>query len=109
MLKVLLGFFHFSCYNSTYSTLDDNSKIESPQYHLKYLNKLKRLNRNLSKKKKSSNGRKNAKLQLAKLHIKIANKRRDYFHKLSNKIAKKYDYFCIEDLNMKAMQMLWGY
>lgn len=35
-------------------------------------------------------------------------KRRDYFHKLLNDIAKKYDYFCIEDLNMKAIQMLWG-
>ncbi len=92
----------------TFLTLDDNSEIESPQYHLKYLKQLKQLNRNLSKKKKGSNGRKNAKLQLAKLHIKIANKRRDYFHKLSNEIAKKYDYFCIEDLNMKAMQMLWG-
>jgi len=92
----------------TFLTLDDNLDIESPQYHLKYLNKLKQLNRNLSKKKKGSNGRIKAKLQLAKLHIKIANKRRDYFHKLSNEIAKRYDYFCIEDLNMKAMQMLWG-
>jgi len=92
----------------TFLTLDDNSDIESPQYHLKYLNKLKQLNRKLSKKQKGSNGRKKAKLQLAKLHIKIANKRRDYFHKLSNELAKKYDYFCIEDLNMKAMQMMWG-
>ena len=89
-------------------TLDDNSEIESPQYHLKYLKKIKQLNRNLSKKKKGSNGRKRAKQQLAKLHIKVANKRRDYFHKLSNELAKKYDHFCIEDLNMKAMQKLWG-
>ena len=92
----------------TFLTLDDNSVVESPQYHLKYLKEFKQLNRNLSKKKKGSNARKRAKLRLAKLHIKIANKRRDYFHKLSNDIAKKYDYFCIEDLSMKAMQMMWG-
>ena len=45
---------------------------------------------------------------MAKLHIRIANQRRDYFHKLSNELASKYDVVCIEDLNMKAMQKLWG-
>ncbi len=45
---------------------------------------------------------------LAKLHIKTANQRRDYFHKLSNKLAKEYDTIFMEDLNMKAMQMIWG-
>jgi len=92
----------------TFLTLSDETEIESPQYHLKYLNKLKQLNRDLSKKKKGSNGRKKAKLQLAKLHIKIANKRRDYFHKLSNQLANNYNNIFIEDLNMKAMQMMWG-
>jgi len=77
-------------------------------YHLKNLTKQKRLNRNLSKKKKDSNGRKRAKLQLAKLHIKTANQRRDYFHKLSNLLATNYDNIFIEDLNIKAMQMMWG-
>jgi putative transposase len=38
----------------------------------------------------------------------IANQRRDYFHKLSNKLAAKYDNIIIEDLNLKAMQKLWG-
>ncbi|HIM94373.1 MAG TPA: transposase [Campylobacterales bacterium] len=92
----------------TFLTLSDKTEIEAPLYHLKNLTKLKRLNRNLSKKKKGSNSRKRAKLQLAKLHIKTANQRRDYFHKLSNKLANNYDNIFIEDLNMKAMQMMWG-
>ena len=45
---------------------------------------------------------------MAKLHIKTANQRKDYFHKLSNDLARKYDYLIIEDLNIKAMQRLWG-
>lgn len=89
-------------------TLSDKTEVESPLYHLKNLTQQKRLNRNLSAKKKGSNGRKRAKLQLAKLHIKTANQRRDYFHKLSNDLANKYDNIFIEDLNMKAMQMMWG-
>ena len=60
------------------------------------------------KKKNGSNHRKQAKLRLAKLHIKTVNQRRDYFHKLANQLASKYDNIFIEDLNMKAMQKLWG-
>ena len=89
-------------------TLSDDTKIDAPLFHLKNLSKLKKLNRNLSKKKKGSNNRKIAKKQLAKLHIKIANQRKDYFHKLANELAFKYDNIFIEDLNIKAMQMLWG-
>lgn len=92
----------------TFLTLSDKTEIESPLYHLKNLTQQKKLNRNLSKKKKGSNGRKRAKLQLAKLHTKTANQRRDYFHKLSNKLANEYDNIFIEDLNIKAMQMMWG-
>ncbi|HIM94905.1 MAG TPA: transposase [Campylobacterales bacterium] len=92
----------------TFLTLSDKTEVEAPLYHLKNLSKQKRLNRILSKKKKGSNGRKRAKLQLAKLHIKTANQRRDYFHKLSNNLANSYDNIFIEDLNMKAMQMMWG-
>lgn len=92
----------------TFLTLSDKTEIESPLYHLKNLKQIKKLNRNLSKKKKGSNGRRRAKLKLAKLHMKIVNQRRDYFHKLSNDLAQKYDNIFIEDLNMKAMQMMWG-
>lgn len=93
---------------SRFLTFSDKKDIESPLFHLKNLSKLKRLNRNLSKKKKGSNNRKLAKKQLAKLHIKIANQRKDYFHKLSNDLANSYDTIFIEDLNMKAMQRVWG-
>jgi len=89
-------------------TLSDKTEIESPLFHLKNLSKQKRLNRNLSKKKKGSNNRKKAKLDLAKLHIKTTNQRRDYFHKLSNRLANNYDNIFIENLNIKAMQMMWG-
>jgi len=88
--------------------LSDGTDIESPLFHLKYLKEIKRLNRELSKKKKGSNNRKKAKLKLAKLHIKIDNKRKDYQHKLSTKLANEYDYIFIENLNMNAMKKLWG-
>jgi putative transposase len=89
-------------------TLSDNTECESPRYYLKHLKELKRLQKRLSKKQKDSNNYKKAKRRLAKLHIKVANTRRDYFHKLSNKIANNVDFVAIEDLNIKSMQRLWG-
>ncbi|MBK3501424.1 transposase [Campylobacter fetus subsp. venerealis] len=40
--------------------------------------------------------------------MKLANQRKDYFFKLSNELAKKYDNIFIEDLNLKAMAKIWG-
>lgn len=93
---------------SRFLTLSDGRYIESPLFHLKSITKLKRLHKNLSKKKKGSNNRKIAKKQLAKLHMKIANQRKDYFHKLANELAKNYDTIFVEDLTIKAMQRVWG-
>ncbi len=92
----------------TFLTLSDATQFQAPRYYLAYLKKLKKLQRSLSKKKKGSNNYKRAKIALVKLHIKIANTRRDYFHKLANQIAKSYQFVVIEDLNIKAMQKLWG-
>ncbi len=94
----------------TFLTLSDATQIQikAPRYYLAYLKKLKKLQRSLSKKQKGSHNYKRAKRALAKLHIKVANTRRDYFHKLANQIAKSYEFVVIEDLNIKAMQKLWG-
>jgi putative transposase len=89
-------------------TLSDNTKIESPQFHLKNLSKIKKLNRKLSKSKKCSTNRKAYKKQLSKLHIRITNQRKDYLNKLSNDLASKYNRVFIEDLDLKAMQKIWG-
>ena len=87
---------------------DKEREIQSPLYFLKSIGKIRKLSRTLSLKKKGSNNRKKARLNLAMLHRKIANQRDDFFHKLSNRLASEYEYVFIEDLNLKAMQRLWG-
>jgi len=88
-------------------TLEER-EIQSPLYFLKSIGKIRKLSRALPLKKKGSNNRKYAKLNLARLHRKISNQRNDFFHKLSNRLAVGCDYVFIEDLNLKAMQRLWG-
>lgn len=41
--------------------------------------------------------------KVAKIHEKIANSRKDFLHKLSTKLANKYDVICVEDLDLRAM------
>lgn len=94
----------------TFLTSDENSnmQIEMPRYYLEEITKLKRLGRNLSKKKRGSNSRKRAKKQLARLHLKIERQRKDFHFKLANNLLSKFDTLFFETLNIKAMQMLWG-
>lgn len=88
--------------------LSNGTKIQSPEWHKEALSELKRLSRNFSLKKEDSHNYKKAKRELTKLHEYIANQRKDWFFKLANRLCSKYDIICIEDLNLKGMQALWG-
>ena len=47
-------------------------------------------------------------LHLARLHKKAANQRHDFHFKLARRLCLEYETICIENLNVKAMQKLWG-
>ena len=97
-------------------TLSDGTVIESPLFYREYLDNIRNLNRSLSRKQGGqpgeewSNGYRKVKAALARLHQKIADQRKDWFYKLSRELCMHYHTICIEDLNMKAMQMHkhWG-
>lgn len=67
------------------------------------LRKLKRLSRQLSRKKKGSKNREKAKLRLARFHLRIRNIRQDTLHKLTTHLAKNHSRIAIEDLNVSGM------
>jgi putative transposase len=92
----------------TFLTSSDGQDVEAPLFFKENSTKIKKLNRKLSRKKKGSNNRKLARLDLARLHKKVSNQRKDYHFKLAKKLAEEYAVICIEDLNIKAMQQLWG-
>lgn len=81
----------------------DGNKGDYPKfYRLSYEN-LAKEQRKLSNMKKGSNNYNKQKIQIAKIHEKIANQRKDFLHKMSRKIANSYDVVCVENLNMQAM------
>ena len=82
--------------------------VISPLFFKKNINEIKRLCKNLSKKDKNSNNYQRAQKQLARLYKRITNLRKDFHYKTAYDICSKYTIICIEDLNIKAMQKLWG-
>jgi putative transposase len=87
----------------TFAALSDGTKVENPKFFRKSEKKLAKLQRRLSRKKKGSNNRRKAKAKVARMHGKIASQRKDFLHKTSNCIVKKYDFIAAEDLQIKNM------
>ena len=85
--------------------LTDNSgnKVKNHKYLHKYENKLKRAQRQLSRKQKGSNNRNRQRIEVAKLHEKITNCRNDFLHKVSTDLIRNNQIICIEDLGTKNM------
>ena len=82
----------------TYATLSDGTKIFYPMYLERNLAKLKELHAKFSKSKSNR-----VRLEIAKLHEKIANQRLDFIHKLTKELVTKYDSIAIEDLDITSM------
>lgn len=78
----------------------------------KYLNenqvKIKYLQRSLARKVKGSKNKRKVQLKLAKISHTVANKRLDFFHKLSRTLVDSYDLITIEDLDVKGIQQKFG-
>ncbi len=82
---------------------DSQKRAEYSRYYRNMQDKLARTQRKLSKCSKGSNNYYKQKRVVAKLHEKVASQRKNFLHKISNRIANDYDAVCIEDLGMKAM------
>jgi putative transposase len=87
---------------SSLGTLSDGTKIPAPKPLGRYLKKLRRLSRALSRKKRGSCNRAKAKTKLANLHRRIADIRADALHKLTTYLTR-FKTIVIEDLNVAGM------
>ena len=85
----------------------DGTSADMPSFYRRAEKRLKKAQRKLSKMyvkgKEQSRRYRKQKQRVAILHEKAANQRKDFLHKLSRSLVQKYDYICIEDLNMQGM------
>lgn len=81
----------------------DGEVFENKHFLKKQENKIKKLQRQLSKKVKGSNNRDRARIKLAKAYERLANQRENYILSVVNELLKYYDTICMEDLNVSGM------
>ena len=91
-----------------YLTGHNGHDIESPQFFKRSLNAIKRASRKHSTKRKGSNNRERARLNLARKHCTIEHQRSDFHWKLAHQLTDEYDEIRLEDLNLQGMKALWG-
>jgi putative transposase len=75
----------------------------APRPLCKHPRRLARLNRRLHRKVKGSANRRKAALRVARLHERIGNIRRDWLHKTTTCIARRFSFVAIEDLDVAGM------
>jgi putative transposase len=94
--------FDFGC--TDFLVKDDGVKISSPLFFKQNKNKITKASQKVSSKTKGSNNRKKAKDNLARVHDKVYNQRRDFHFKLANKLCKQYDVMFFETLDIESMK-----
>jgi len=81
-----------------------SGEVIMPARHFRRLEaKLAREQRKLSRKQKYSKNWKKQKARIARLHVRIADARRDFQHKVSTAISKSHALVCVEDLKVAKM------
>lgn len=84
---------------SPFLTLSDGTQFDNFRYYEQSRKKLRVAQRRVARRKKGSNRRRKAVIQLKKIHQKIKNQRNDFQHKIANYLVKTYDVIAIEKLN----------
>ncbi|MEG4531406.1 RNA-guided endonuclease TnpB family protein [Microcoleus sp. D2_18a_D3] len=81
----------------------DGTKIANLKHFKRLHNKLRRVQKALSRKQKRSNNRHKARLKVAKVHGQIADARKDFLHKLTTQLVRENQTIVVEDLAIKNM------
>ena len=86
-----------------FATLSDGSFYEPLDSFRKLEEKVAKRQRKLSRKAKFSNNWRKQKDKIARLHLRIADVRNDYLHKVSSEISKNHAIIAMEDLRVRNM------
>ena len=81
----------------------DGEVFDNLHYKKSENNKIKRLQRQLSRKVAGSNNRNKARIKLAKTYKKINDRKQYYLHQVTNTLINENQVICVEDLNVKGM------
>jgi len=83
---------------TSFAVLSDGTVIRSPKFLRRAERKLRRLHKALSRKAPRGRNREKARARVARAHVKVADSRRDFHHKVSTHVIRDNQAVYIEDL-----------
>jgi len=86
-----------------FATLSNGEQIQHPKFLQTKVQKLAELQRRLESKTRRSNRYRKAKRDLALMHVKISNQRKDFIHQTAAALVRKFDGFAVEDLDVQGL------
>jgi len=84
-------------------TLSTGEKVGNEKFFSKDEKRLATLQRRLARKQNGSKNRAKAKLAVASVHARIADRRLDFLHKLTTRLIHENQVLCVESLSVKQM------
>ncbi|QUH03026.1 IS200/IS605 family element transposase accessory protein TnpB [Saccharopolyspora erythraea] len=84
-------------------TLSTGAKVTNPKHSDRERARLAKAQRELARKEKGSNNRAKARLKVARIQAKIADRRRDHLHKVTTGLVRDNQTVVIEDLQVRNM------
>lgn len=91
-----LGLGHFA-------VLSDGTKIDAPRFLRRAEKKLKKAQRDLSRKAMGTNNRDKARVKVARAHARVADARREFHHQLSTQVIRENQAVAVEDLAVRGL------
>ncbi|MBN6051847.1 transposase [Nonomuraea sp. RK-328] len=84
-------------------TLSTGEKIVNPRHERRDRRRLAKAQRALARKEKGSNNRAKARLRVAGVYARIADRRRDHLHKVTTRLVRENQVIAVEDLRVRNM------
>lgn len=84
-----------------FAITSDGEMIKNPKHFRKSENRLRKLQKDLSRCKKGSKNKEKCRIKVARQHEKIVNQRKDFLHKLSKRIICENQTIVLESLHVK--------
>ncbi len=86
-----------------FATLSTGEHIPHPRHMDARERRLKRYQRILARKKRGSANRAKARVKVARQHSRVRDARRDFLHKTTTDLVRRFDVIAVEDLNVGGM------
>jgi putative transposase len=87
----------------SFVVLSSGETVGNPRFFHKDEKRLARAQRRHAKKKKGSRNKEKARLKVARIHARIADRRCDFQHQLSTRVIRENQVICVESLTVKNM------